>query len=621
MHWWRRTRTTRSNIFSLSNGAGMQFYSNNDILGNPQLTIYNTGPEQIVANGQQLSFSSLQNQVNGGVTLNYVGLGGVDVYISDVAVVFSSVETSTLSSLVALTSTNAGLEAELSTLVYQTNSTLANVDAFTTSTGIYALYSTFDNSLDFINNISSYFLEPNTLTISTISTVNLTINRNLIQDRPLTDSVTDPCVVYAGSTLISTNTDFLTFTDNFTNTTFAIDKEYLYAASSFSGSTLVTRGQQVQLGWFPFLSTQGSGTSLRQSFVPFSQQIQVLEQMVFPDQTSTITNYSLKNIAHFDEICTSNNFIIQSPGLYVSSIYASSINNSQQLPIGTNWGEYLYYNGGGFAVGGDTTIALGSNSGSFMQGAFGLALGLAAGQSNQGMAAVAIGSDTGQIQQGMAAVAVGSDAGQFQQGPVAVAIGMSAGMSNQGMAAVAIGYNAGLNDQLPHSIVINATGNELNASTTAGFYVAPIRNDATTQPALTYNTTTNEVVYGSKTFVITHPVDSNKYLVHACLEGPEAGVYYRGRGVINIDERMTTIILPDYVEHLATDFTIQITPIFNGNDRMLSASEVFNNRFIVFGPPGSFYWHVYGLRNAIETEPEIQSVQIHGEGPYRWVSS
>jgi len=609
------------NVFSLSNGAGMQFYSNNDVRGNPQLTIYNTGPEQIVASGEQLSFSSLQNQVNGGRTLNYVGLGGIDVYISDVAVVFESVETSTLSSLVVLTSTNTGLETELSTLVYQTNSTFANVNAFTTSTGINALYSTFNNNFTFLNNISSYFLVPDTLTISTISTVNLTINHNQIQDYPLTDSIFDPCVVYAGSTIISTNTDFLTFTDNFTNTTFAIDKEYMYAASTFEGSTLVTRGQQVQLGWFPFLSTQGSGTSMRQTFVPFSQQIQVLEQMVYPDQTSTITNYSLRNIARFDEICTSNNFIIESPGLYVSSIFASSINNIQQLPVGSNFGEYLYFNGGGFAVGGDTKIALGSNSGSTLQGMLAVAFGLAAGQSNQGMAAVAIGSDTGQIQQGPASVAIGSDAGQIRQGPAAVAIGMGAGMSNQGMASVAIGYNAGLNHQLPHSIVINATGNELDASTTAGFYVAPINNDTTIQPVLTYNTGTNEIVYGTKTFVIPHPVISNKYLVHACLEGPEAGVYYRGRGAIKQNERQTTIVLPDYVDRLATEFTIQLTPVYNGQDRVLSATDVHNNRFDVFGPPGAFYWHVYGLRQAIETEPEMQAVQLHGEGPYRWVGS
>ena len=37
---------------------------------------------------------------------------------------------------------------------------------------------------------------------------------------------------------------------------------------------------------------------------------------------------------------------------------------------------------------------------------------------------------------------------------------------------------------------------------------------------------------GAKTFVIDHPDDENKYLVHVCLEGPEAGVYYRGKAEV-----------------------------------------------------------------------------------------
>ena len=36
----------------------------------------------------------------------------------------------------------------------------------------------------------------------------------------------------------------------------------------------------------------------------------------------------------------------------------------------------------------------------------------------------------------------------------------------------------------------------------------------------------------TKTFIIDHPIDKNKYLVHGCLEGPEFGVYYRGKSEI-----------------------------------------------------------------------------------------
>jgi hypothetical protein len=49
-----------------------------------------------------------------------------------------------------------------------------------------------------------------------------------------------------------------------------------------------------------------------------------------------------------------------------------------------------------------------------------------------------------------------------------------------------------------------------------------------------YDNTTKQFVQStSKTFVIDHPVDPERYLVHACLEGPEAGIYYRGKSFVN----------------------------------------------------------------------------------------
>ena len=50
--------------------------------------------------------------------------------------------------------------------------------------------------------------------------------------------------------------------------------------------------------------------------------------------------------------------------------------------------------------------------------------------------------------------------------------------------------------------------------------------------------------------------DSSKYLVHVCLEGPEAAVYYRGKGEIT-NNNSVVIYLPDYVKNLATDFKRQ----------------------------------------------------------------
>ena len=139
-----------------------------------------------------------------------------------------------------------------------------------------------------------------------------------------------------------------------------------------------------------------------------------------------------------------------------------------------------------------------------------------------------------------------------------------------------------------------------------------------------YNSTSKEISYNSaKNFIIDHPIHSEKYLIHACLEGPEAGVYYRGEGKILSDQTSTTILLPDYVPALAKAFTVQLTPIFQPGKPVFqfAASKVINGSFQVHGPPGEFYWHVYGSRGSINTEPNKTSVTVKGDGPYKYISS
>jgi len=125
---------------------------------------------------------------------------------------------------------------------------------------------------------------------------------------------------------------------------------------------------------------------------------------------------------------------------------------------------------------------------------------------------------------------------------------------------------------------------------------------------------------GSKTFIIDHPNDQAKHLVHVCLEGPEAGVYYRGRGRIS-NGQCECIELPNYVNNLAHDFTIQITPIYSGKIVTLNAGEVVNGRFTVYsdGENAEFYWTVYGKRYDIEVEPLKGSVEVKGNGPYLYI--
>ena len=139
---------------------------------------------------------------------------------------------------------------------------------------------------------------------------------------------------------------------------------------------------------------------------------------------------------------------------------------------------------------------------------------------------------------------------------------------------------------------------------------------------MSYNNSTNEVTFnnsGTKTFVIDHPIDPSKYLVHACLEGPEVGVYYRGKGEI-INSISTTITLPDYVQNLASEFTIQLTPIYEGKQiNQIYASEVSNNSFQVYGENCKFYWLAQGKRKDIDVEPLKSETTVKGNGPYNWI--
>jgi hypothetical protein len=104
------------------------------------------------------------------------------------------------------------------------------------------------------------------------------------------------------------------------------------------------------------------------------------------------------------------------------------------------------------------------------------------------------------------------------------------------------------------------------------------------------------------------------------LEGPEAGVYYRGRGEITNDE-FVEIELPAYVKNLAVDLTLQITPIYEGKKIMtiLSATEIIDNAFRVHGDNCKFHWTVFGQRSPIKVEVSKDVVTLKGDGPYRWL--
>lgn len=109
-------------------------------------------------------------------------------------------------------------------------------------------------------------------------------------------------------------------------------------------------------------------------------------------------------------------------------------------------------------------------------------------------------------------IALGQNAGYTNQCSCTIAIGRCAGNTCQGSYAVAIGTYAGYNNQSSNTIIINATGEQLNgvACQTNSFYVKPVRqvtscnpwsNPTNTLPtgfySMAYNPVTNEIIYWS----------------------------------------------------------------------------------------------------------------------------
>ncbi|MER5705022.1 hypothetical protein ABT023_24160 [Micromonospora sp. NPDC002296] len=117
-----------------------------------------------------------------------------------------------------------------------------------------------------------------------------------------------------------------------------------------------------------------------------------------------------------------------------------------------------------------------------------------------------------------------------------------------------------------------------------------------------------KIVGRTKQFVIDHPLDDpadpdRRLLVHAALEGPENGVYYRGEG--RLVDGAATVDLPEYFEALTRleGRTVQLTPVFDDDEPVsaLAASRVTAGEFRVRTVDGSkashaFFWQVSAVR-------------------------
>ena len=101
----------------------------------------------------------------------------------------------------------------------------------------------------------------------------------------------------------------------------------------------------------------------------------------------------------------------------------------------------------------------------------------------------------------------------------------------------------------------------------------------------------------TKNFIIDHPSEEGKKLVHACLEGPENAVYIRGK-VVN----KNSIVFPYYWKDLVdwTTVTVSLTPI--GSHQNVIVKRIDENQVHLQsngGLPIHCYYHIYATRKDV----------------------
>lgn len=107
--------------------------------------------------------------------------------------------------------------------------------------------------------------------------------------------------------------------------------------------------------------------------------------------------------------------------------------------------------------------------------------------------------------------------------------------------------------------------------------------------------------------VIQHLPESNKWLVHACLEAPDEGIYYRGK--TEILEDFLDINLPDYAI-IGTDWTLHLASI-----RKICRTFSYDSEY----GHGKFSWIIFGKRKHLHAEIDKTRVTVSGDGPYKYL--
>jgi len=124
-----------------------------------------------------------------------------------------------------------------------------------------------------------------------------------------------------------------------------------------------------------------------------------------------------------------------------------------------------------------------------------------------------------------------------------------------------------------------------------------------------FSTWSDSIVATTKLFDIQHPSKDGHRLAHACLEGPEHSVYFRGKV-----RNRSTIQLPKYWKGLVdyTTITVSLTPI--GAHQNVIVKRVDEDKIYLQaqgGMPINCYFHVFGTREDVERlEVEYEGTSV-----------
>jgi len=221
-------------------------------------------------------------------------------------------------------------------------------------------------------------------------------------------------------------------------------------------------------------------------------------------------------------------------------------------------------------------IAIGTHAGEFDQKVSAIAIGPLAGQTDQGSGSIALGTQAGQTGQNRASVAIGAAAGCFRQGEFAISIGYHSGVVSQGQHSIAIGAGAGRERQEDNTIILNATGNELDGviGNTGAFYVAPIRKAQSGNYVMNYDPDTFEMTYSD---------------IQTVLNGSTGATGATGEGVDLTNIPSTAIVIcDDFGVTGSNEFT------FNSTSGIDISANVKTNRLVMTGYGGTYYSDDYG---------------------------